>query len=830
MRPGGKAASQPSYVIITSHVSNIFTGYLPESEDQDQFCKRFRLKHTCMRMMHNLPPAPTPESRGLSSPDEAGLSQPGDSGALVIYDGQNDNNVATQKGLKTQGRVLVSIVEWQSRVKVIRDRLSQYEWQSRVKVIRDQLRQYVASTYKRLSLFEINTIQNALGHLRLSVIWPLVRKLPRATSPEARVALLRNYPAAFIAASAHLLPLLAIAAIAYFTFNDYYIGRELSGISGQDDQKFLALQFTAKLLELLVTFSLGTIIFTMLRHELALGEGVPLAGLTSGLQFSSPNFLWSQELWALLFARFSSAWKKAFFIFLLVFFTCYSVVVAPSTASAIIPNLRDNLISFFSKENIYTAGLGDASWRRERTPMPAYVRGTNAHIGIWAYPRLFPANNFATPYVIPQLSANFTVATMAHHAVVDGIVMGATHWNWATWMTTYNTKLKHRAFAWRQYNAYSSTLMSAPFAHTRCASKTYVIGSMEAPLFPNFLDMDFNVTNIPTPPEMDTWMASTLPSLVRPEVFWFDLDGLTAVNASIGFLVGVPTSDESIVNLYDCVTDARWVELPHALDNDRLVGMTGQVMPPVGDSARGNELSTGWGRRCHVGPSYTQYINPRIRNTNRTVLQDMLSATSFWKEGPGPRDWQSSGYLPYLEAVVTILIVNGMARTAPYATPFHQLINQDGQWWLDFIPDGTSPQGRPSKTAYVVTGNVSSYVTFNLTADIRGYAYTRNDSVTYTAIVILFLYLPFGLGIMLWTSFRGITSTSWDSASELLVLALKSEPPPPEVTAGTSTGIPTLNPLKRRYCVIVKGEVLELRLVEDRVSDVERLKINTVYS
>lgn len=619
--------------------------------------------------------------------------------------------------------------------------------------------------------------------------------------------------------------------------------------------------------------------FTALRHEIALGQGILFAGLTSGLQFSSINFLWSPEFWALLSARFSTVWKKVLFILLLLVCTGLAIAIAPATASAIIPNvqwwsaggsiiylngseaelfpdylgagatlgdeclvagnnlcpsayweqLRDNHIKFLTNITIFDSGTNATFWNGEsrRSPVPSFVHGSNSNIAFWSYARSLPARGGDYYDAAAEGTSNFTVASIAHHAVVDGAVMGAMHWNKATRLSTYAGS-RPRKFAWRQQDRSRTTPMWIPWGHTRCTNKSHVVGAKGPPLFPDFRNLDFNVTTTGTPPEMDAWMALTLPSLSRPETFWFDLDSSMAHNGSIGMVVAVPTSNVSVVDLYGCITDARWVTNYYDINFSSMFAQGQPLADPAGDSARGNVFNFG-GRQCHYGPAYAKYLNPTIHPTNRTVLQEMLAATAFWVEGPGPNQWQSSGYLPHLEAVLNILLVNGMSRTAPYTAPFQQLKNFNGEWWLDFMPDAGSPLGRPSKSAYVLPSNLSNFVTFNVSGDVYGYAYSHDNQVTYLSMIILFLYLPIGVGIMAWTIFSGISSSSWETLSELLILALKSSPPPKELTVGTSTGFSSLQPLRERYCVVVKENKLELKVFDGDVPIEERVETNVAY-
>lgn len=68
--------------------------------------------------------------------------------------------------------------------------------------------------------------------------------------------------------------------IACYINTEYFVGKELPGF-GADKSKLLGLQLAAKLHELLMIFTLTSIIFAMVRHELCGGNGVSIAALTA---------------------------------------------------------------------------------------------------------------------------------------------------------------------------------------------------------------------------------------------------------------------------------------------------------------------------------------------------------------------------------------------------------------------------------------------------------------------------------------------------------------------------------------------------------------------
>lgn len=87
----------------------------------------------------------------------------------------------------------------------------------------------------------------------------------------------------------HIIP--AFLSIALIALNciGFFAGNELQGFKGQDELKLGLLQVAAKLQELLIVASVGSVIFHLIRSELVFGDGMTLGLLVSGFSFSQPR-------------------------------------------------------------------------------------------------------------------------------------------------------------------------------------------------------------------------------------------------------------------------------------------------------------------------------------------------------------------------------------------------------------------------------------------------------------------------------------------------------------------------------------------------------------
>jgi hypothetical protein len=179
---------------------------------------------------------------------------------------------------------------------------------------------------------------------------------------------------AFQRSLVHLLPSTASVVIIALNLNGFFIGFELAGIPNHDQIDMAALQVAAKLQELLIIASIGSIVYHRLRHDL-LTQGLPFGLLSSGVSFTQVSYIWSPEFVAALTCRSNST---------LTLFVILSVIVAstagPATAVLIIPRM----IQFPAGETeYYINGTSDHLWPSYiglENYLPDYTNGYNESI------------------------------------------------------------------------------------------------------------------------------------------------------------------------------------------------------------------------------------------------------------------------------------------------------------------------------------------------------------------------------------------------------------------------------------------------------------------
>lgn len=156
-----------------------------------------------------------------------------------------------------------------------------------------------------------------------------------------KVAIREDRWIAALTGSIHVLPASVAISIALLNSFGYYIGEELAGAQGQDDEKLAGLQLAAKLHELTIQASIAAMLLQYIRHEIALRDGLPFGALFAGHLFKDVSFLWSSEFWGTANGTFTSTQRKWKLIILLVVCTLLGLTAGPASANILKPRRGD---------------------------------------------------------------------------------------------------------------------------------------------------------------------------------------------------------------------------------------------------------------------------------------------------------------------------------------------------------------------------------------------------------------------------------------------------------------------------------------------------------
>lgn len=132
----------------------------------------------------------------------------------------------------------------------------------------------------------------------------------------------------------HLIALAVTGVLMWLNFSQYYAWDQKSDLDGERFKAIMnALQFAAKIHEVVVIGSLSSIMTYHIRYRLLGHKGVPLGLLTAGFQLTSVEYLLSGSLW-------SNIKRNPRLTTVVALTIIYSLAVGPSSAIMMIPTLN----------------------------------------------------------------------------------------------------------------------------------------------------------------------------------------------------------------------------------------------------------------------------------------------------------------------------------------------------------------------------------------------------------------------------------------------------------------------------------------------------------
>lgn len=161
-------------------------------------------------------------------------------------------------------------------------------------------------------------------------------------SEPKKIAIHQSRGTALLRSLVHIAPMAVSLLEIIFNWKGRYVGRTF------DQQSYY--QFAAKVHEVAIQASLGSIMLSYIRCELALRDGLPFGVFLGGLQFLQISYLWSTELWCLLFSRRIRLGRRFGLLATITLCSLIAATAGPSSANLLIP--RQNI---WSSEPTYFA-------------------------------------------------------------------------------------------------------------------------------------------------------------------------------------------------------------------------------------------------------------------------------------------------------------------------------------------------------------------------------------------------------------------------------------------------------------------------------------------
>ena len=678
-----------------------------------------------------------------------------------------------------------------------------------------------------------------------------------------KIAIRQDRFIAALAGTIHLLPASIAIAIALLNSIGYYIGEELAGPKGQDEEKLAGLQLAAKLHELTIQASITAMLLQYVRHELVLSDGLPFGALFAGQLFKDISFLWSPEFWGTAKGFFANQKRRLRLIFLLVVCALLGLTVGPASANILKPrfgvwaaggtdfwidvqpqtlwstNLTGAEVSSSCAEDVSdrTCPHGDfQTLAQDYLPYwshlekKGYLPGTVRIPGLNSIRELYPQIRSSSQ----QFARPFTVATTQYSAVADAVAETGRLWAWvvaAAW--------RSRGQPWRFWSHAQATFsVSAyqPIVHARCFNDTSLLTeSLDKSI--EFYDLSDYKTfrrtgDFPLVTDQITSSNDGFATLSSVGLRWVTIGQPYALRTTLAAIVSIPDSAGNGSQVYPCTIDARIAPANVQGTRNTYKVVTSHIDPSTLWMPAGKDATYGADNSwpvVNVDPRWATYLNPTVGSDNSTAFQLMAASAGLY-DLQALRD-PDRGYA--VESILSLMIANGLGRT----NFGHGIIGDLEGWDLDSdLPTcGTwcnqmmplhGPMGKGG-SIYTLNNTAKKNSTLlTMHAEVAGYAYSSEGFTTVLSIIVLFLYSCIVLthwGYMIWIK---ESSDSWQSGAEIAALAMNSRPT--NVLQNTGAGVETSRIFRHQVRIVSVGERVELSF-EDH-PDEEKIALNAWYS
>lgn len=156
----------------------------------------------------------------------------------------------------------------------------------------------------------------------------------RHQGEKPKVAMYHDRGVALIQSVVHLVPLAVVVAFMVLNIRSWYWGDPSTTV-------LTALQFAAKALEIMMQTSLGTILMSIVRHQLLGDRGLPLGSFLGPYSIADISYLWSLEFWGGVTSKHARVAQKLVLGVVISALVILAALVGPSIAVLLIPRPID---------------------------------------------------------------------------------------------------------------------------------------------------------------------------------------------------------------------------------------------------------------------------------------------------------------------------------------------------------------------------------------------------------------------------------------------------------------------------------------------------------
>jgi hypothetical protein len=595
------------------------------------------------------------------------------------------------------------------------------------------------------------------------------------------------------------------------------------------------LQFAAKLHELTMQASLATILLTYIRYELTFGLGLPFGALFSGLQITQLSYLWSLEFWGSMSSTKFPIRRRLILLVAVLVIIFLAAIVGPASAVAMIPRLenwpagRTHIWLNATSEDIWPSFINASGIPASCLRVDSFSPMSSCPSGRWR--SLYdlsqagqgfilgqPGSNWGPDItnqtILPSQQGKIEIRNNNSYGTVDicgglstlGSGSHCVNSLVTTQQATISDALVLVELLWFDSAAIQirnaggrsvshSVQALQPFTNVRCQYDIIAGVNDTTPIyFPNI----FNAYGLQNGPQNFSFTGVTKSELVNTfqresenALVFVDLVGPGFSNATIGAILLPPLDSGPEWEIDTCYISSGW-----GISNITGSGDISQPSyvtkgsdfsaPPYQEQSSPSYFFQDFPLRpIRVTSEWASYLNPHIVDLNKTLINVLCS----------------EDHVCELEITLGLMITNGLVQTGgsrglegniSWAT-YGDYFGADGRKWLH---GGDIFSVDPVKSEH--------WVKLEVNTQVVGLAYATRGLPIKLAITILAVYIAVAFAHFIYACFSGLSSTSWDSISEVTALAMNS--PPTEELRNTCAGIEKIGIFRIPVRILTAGD------------------------
>lgn len=209
----------------------------------------------------------------------------------------------------------------------------------------------------------------------------------------------------------------------------------------------------------------------------------------------------------------------------------------------------------------------------------------------------------------------------------------------------------------------------------------------------------------------------------------------------------------------------------------------------------------------------------RLNSSTNTCVLQPSDPTETDVDLMNRRECGNGSKYMLLELILASVFANGLSRYGSRrAFDLSSMNSSDNpfRWELQALPKTSNYwasllSNKPHHNAILPAPANCGYVDLRMRVQVVGYAWYASSSSTYLATAVVVTYMLLATAQTVWVLKNGVTSSSWDTVTELLALALRS--PVSDALRGSGAGIERLVTYERLTRVRAMREEGEERLV-----------------